>query len=643
MTVVETLYPQEILVTPAGETVVDFGQNHAGFMEFTADFPAGTEVTFECAEILQDGNFYHGNYREAESKFTYISDGRRERVRPHFTYFGYRYLRVTGWPRELEKEDLCSKVLCSDLDRIGYLTTGNEKINRLYQNCLWGLRSNFIDMPTDCPQRNERLGWTGDAQIFAPTASWHMDTQAFYRKFLRDLRSEQMRAGGGVPNYIPSKGDFGGATSVWGDAATLIPETLYQFYGDLSDMETYYPLMRDWVEYMRRVDVQTGDERLFRPGFQFGDWLALDGVTEESFKGSTDDDYIGSVYYFRSAQIAAGMAHRLGKTEDEAEYAKLADEIREAVLDEYFTPSGRLSVDTQAAYLVAMQFGLYRDLNKLKEQFLARLKKDCYQIRCGFVGAPLLCVTLAQNGMANLAYDFLFYEGFPGWLYAVNLGATTIWERWNSVLPDGTMHPAGMNSLNHYSYGSVAEFFYEYMAGIRPLAPGFGKVKIAPVPDIRLGHVRCSYDSVSGRYGSEWEIREDGTLWMKVEVPFGCEAEVVLPDCGGENRTMNAGDRIARNGNMILPAGMYEFSYTPTRDYRFPYGPDTRIAQLAGDERAMEILREELPVAYGMIVGGDRENTACTFAELANMAFLGLDPAQDNAVAEKIYALSFWD
>lgn len=638
----EEIMPVEIIHTPAGETVIDFGQNHAGYMTFEADFPAGTKVTFECAEILQNGNFYHDNYRDAESMFIYISDGRKEVVRPHFTYFGYRYLKVTGWPGALTLDDITAKVVYSDLERTGFIETSNEKINRVYQNCLWSQKSNFIDLPTDCPQRSERLGWTGDAQVFAPTASYNMDTRAFYHKFFRDLRSEQLRMNGGIPNYIPSLGELGGASSVWGDVGTFVPDQVYHTYGTLKVMEDYYPMMKDWVEYMYRVDASKGGSRLFLNGFQFGDWLALDGVTESSFKGSTDDDYIGTVYYYQSAKITAQMAQRLGYSEDAQKYEKLTEEIRQAIFREYFTPSGRLAMDTQASYIIALKFGLYIDREKLIHQFKERLKKDCYQIKCGFVGAPLMCITLCENGMTDLAYHFLFNESFPGWLYQVSLGATTIWERWNSVFPDGSMSPTGMNSLNHYSYGSVVEFFYAYIAGIRAAVPGYKKAIIAPEPDMKFRYFNCAFDSACGKYVSNWNIAQDGTFTMHVEIPFNCEAEVVLPRYNGENISGTEGIAVSKDGKMTLSAGKYEFSYLPANDFRHVYSPATRLSEVANDAEVMGILREELPIAFGMIMSRDKENMNLCFGELGFMFFMGFVPEVVSKVSEKIFALKRW-
>lgn len=618
----ETIAVQDIIYTPAEEIVLDMGQNFAGFVEFKANFPKGTKVVLDFGEILQQGNFYNKNYRDAKSQFVYISDGREEVVRPHFTFFGFRYVRVTGWPGELDKEDFVGKVIYSDLRRTGSLEASDAKINRLYQNTVWGQKSNFIDMPTDCPQRSERLGWTGDAQVFAPTASYHMDTRAFFHKFIKDLRDEQKELDGGMPNFLPNIGHKEKAGSVWGDIATFLPNTLYTYFGNEEEMEYCYPLMKDWVDFIDRGDAARGERKyLFDFMDTFGDWLALDGPTPTSFKGSTNDTFISSVYYYRSVQIVRQMAEVLNKAEDTVHYSELEEKIKKAVLDEFFTPTGRLAIDTQAAYVIALKFKIYLDRERIVEQFKARLKQDMYQIKCGFVGAPLLCTVLAEAGEYELAYDFLLKEGFPSWLYSVNLGATTIWERWNSVMPDGTISDTGMNSLNHYAYGSVMEFVYAYAAGIRPLEAGFGKVAIAPHPDVRIPEIACSYDSVSGRYVCNWKIEKDGTFTVYVEVPFNCEAVVELPGYEKEQ--------------MTLSAGSYDFSYEPKEDLRKPYGRNTTLARIAKDGQAMEILGKYTPALAGIAASGDPEMGANSLEDLTHMGFLPFDPsALETAIHE---------
>ncbi|MDL2302617.1 family 78 glycoside hydrolase catalytic domain, partial [Lachnospiraceae bacterium OttesenSCG-928-D06] len=602
----------------------DMGQNFAGFMEFNAKFPLGTRVELEFGEILQQGNFYKGNYGHANSSFVYVSDGREETVRPHFTFFGFRYVRVTGWPGELRKEDFTGQVLYSDIQRTGYVETGNKRLNRLYENTLWGLKSNFIDIPTDCPQRSERLGWTGDAQVFAKTASYHMDTRAFFHKFIKDLKEEQRILGGGIPNYFPNIGHKKDVSSVWGDIATLLPDVLYHIYGSRDEMESSYPMMKDWVDFITEEGKKKGSNTgLYDFGSHFGDWLALDGAKPTSFKGSTDDDYIASVYYFRSVQIVREMSALLEKTEEEKQYATLEEKIKKAIEKEYFTPSGRLAVDTQAAYVIGIKFGLGNSREKLIEQFKKRLKKDCFQIKCGFVGAPLLCTALAEAGLVELAYDFLLKEGFPGWLYSVDLGATTIWERWNSVLADGTINGTGMNSLNHYAYGSVMEFVYAYASGIRPLKPGFSQAIIEPHPDIRLGSLSCEFHSVNGLYVVKWEIQEDGRLKVYVEIPFNCEALVKLPRY--------------HMPEQWLEAGSYDFSYLPTKDFRKPYHRETTLERLSKDSKVMEILEEEVPLVAHMAASGDIETLSETLEDIGKKTYLPINPEKLEGAVAKIY------
>lgn len=575
----ETFPVKEMIRTPAGETVLDFGQNFAGHVICTQEIPRGTTMTLEFGEILQNGNFYHENYRNAESKFVYISDGIHRRIRPRFTFFGFRYVKVSGI-KNVDVSCFEGRAIYSEMDQTGYIQTGNDKINRLFANTMWGLKSNFLDLPTDCPQRDERLGWTGDAQVFCTTAGFHMDTRAFYHKFLRDLRSDQKRNDGGVAIYLPNA--FRGLTAgIWSDAATFIPKMLYEYYGSKEMLRQHYPLMKDWVDYVYRKDCERGQKNLYDFGFQFGDWLALDGSTEQSMFGRTDNGYVCSMYYWASTRYVADAAEVLGLKEAE-EYTQRAEKIKNAILEEYFTAIGRLSIDTQTGYLVALKFGIFKDKQRMIDGLINRLKKDLNRLKGGFVGSTIMNCVLAENGMTDKAYELLFYEGFPGWLYAVNLDATTIWERWNSVLPDGSISGSGMNSLNHYSYGSVVEFLYRYAAGIIPVKPGFQRAKIAPHPEIRLGYMECSYDSASGRYVSNWRIEEDGSLTFHIEIPFGCEAEVCLPE--QEMR--------------LLAAGNYDFRILTDKEYRVLYTADTSYERLFADERAVEILKKYVPDVY---------------------------------------------
>ncbi len=620
----ETLEVKEVIKTPLGETVLDFGQNFAGIIEFKSTLPKGTKVVFDFGEILQGGNFYNGNYRDAESQFIYISNGVEEVVEPHFTFFGFRYVRISGWVGEINTKEFIGKALYSDIERTGFIETSHTKLNKLYENTLWGLKSNFLDLPTDCPQRSERLGWTGDIQVFAPTACYHTDTRAFMHKFLKDLRDEQVILGGAVPNYVPNINHKKDAGSVWGDVATFLPNTLYNYYGSLEEVKYSYNLMKDWVDYIDELDIKRGylfDETM---GHTFGDWLALDGPTPTSFKGSTDDTFISSVYYYQSTKILKEMSEHLCKLDETKYYAELEENIKKAVLHEYFSPSGRLTIDTQAGIIIALKFGIFINREKLIEQFVTRLKKDMYEIKCGFVGAPLLCTVLGEVGLYELAYDFLLKEDFPSWLHTVNLGATTIWERWNSVSDDGVISDTGMNSLNHYAYGSVMEFVYAYVVGIKPLEAGFSKVSISPKLDIRLSEVKGKYKSVSGEYVVNYSIKNNGEVEVHIEVPFNCEAVVELPEYS--------------DGVFTLTTGKYDYLYMPKKDFRKPYSENTKISRVLTDEKAVGILRKYTPILTH-IVSGSKELSSNNLKEISSKTFLPFNPIELEKAIDEISEL----
>lgn len=639
--VMEQLPVKEIICTPSGETVLDFGQNFAGYLKFYADLPKGTKVVLTHGEVLQNGNFYHDNYRTAKTELVYTSDGTAQWVCPHFTYMGFRYVKAEGWTGQIKKENFVGEVVYSAMERTGYLESGNAKLNQLISNALWGMKSNFLDMPTDCPQRDERLGWTGDAQVFAPTASFFMDTKAFYRKFLWDMRNDQLLRGGAIANYLPNINEEPGGSSVWGDAATFIPMTVYEAYGDKSALNEVYPLMKDWLEWIRRGDEKRpgGPTGLFDFAFSFGDWLAMDGVTEQSLKGGTEDAYVSSVYYYASARKVAQAAKILGKELESREYENLAEKIRTAILHEYFAPSGRLTMDTQTGYIIALYFGIYIDREVLKRDLRKRLKKDAYRIKCGFVGAPLLCETLAQNGMEDLAFHMLLQEEFPSWLHCVSLGATTIWERWNSILDDGSISGTGMNSLNHYAYGSVMNYVKSYIAGLRALEPGYRKVLIAPEYDIRISYMNCCYDSACGQYEVSWRINENGTVTVHMEIPFGCEAVVRLPGICESEILEQSGLNLENRTECTVLSGAYEITYRPVRNYRKRYTWNSMLEDLRKDSKAMQILMEKLPAAYGMAMSDDLENQTLMLDDLKYMPWFGLDPAAVEKAAEELLEL----
>ncbi len=619
----ERLKVKEIIHTPNGETVLDFGQNFAGFVEFHGNMDSGQWLKLEFGEILQDGNFYRENYRTAKAQFLYRSDGIQREVKPHFTYYGFRYVKVEK-PGEIRAEEFTAKVLYSDVQRTGWFTSSNRKLNRLYQNTIWGLKSNFVDIPTDCPQRDERLGWTGDAQVFSHTAGYHVDTKAFYEKFLTDLRKDQIRNDGKVAMYLPNlQPELTG--SVWGDAAAIIPMMLYEYYGDRELLREQYPLMKDWVEYIHSEDCKRGEKNLWDFGFHLGDWLALDGVTPTSMLGATEPHFIASAYYFHSIDLTAKAAGILEKVEESQRYEELAKKVREQILYHYFTPSGKLAIDTQTAYYISLYFGIYRSRKAVIDGLKKRLKKDCYEIKSGFVGAPIMCKVLADAGLVDLAYDVLFNESYPGWMYEVNLGATTVWERWNSVLPDGKISGTGMNSLNHYAYGSIAEFLYRYTAGIQRASPGYRTVIIAPQPTPMLAWADCSYDSAAGKYRVRWEILDNEEIKIMIEIPFNAKAQLILPGYEGNVKELEAGN--------------YEYQYRPQKNYVCRYRDDSRLGQMKADKQVLKIAEEECKGLNDMLRYGDKEILSQSLIDLKRNIFSGLNPEELEKAAGRILSI----
>lgn len=526
-----TLKPKCIIKTLENETLIDFGQNMAGWVTFYNRLPKGQKCTMIGGEILQNECFYHDNMRSAKTQFTYISDGVEKWVRPHFTYFGFRYMKIEGFAEDISLEDFEACVLYSDMEQTGTMTTGHEKVNQLISNILWGQRSNFIDVPTDCPQRDERLGWTGDTQIFCETASFNMDTQEFYRKHMLDVWYEQQKNNGMVPMVVPDL-FMTASSAAWGDVATIVPWKQYLMYGDKQLLKKQYPGMKAWVDYIQWMDNESGSTRLWKSGTHFGDWVSLD-ATDGQDTGGTDVHYIATAYYYHSADLTERAANVLGLEEDAKKYNKLKEEIKTAFQREYFTPSGRLVFDTQTAYVVALYFELCqeKDIPLITEKLVNKLREKNDHLTTGFVGTPYLCPVLSTHGYNDKAYTLLLNEDFPSWLYAVNMGATTIWERWNSVLPDGTMHPDGMNSLNHYAYGSIQEWMYQTMLGIKHYGdmPAWEKIVLCPQPDRRIGSAEAVFDSPMGKIVSKWNYDGD-KIHFYFEVPFDTDAEIRLPD-----------------------------------------------------------------------------------------------------------------
>lgn len=520
----------QIIKTPAGDTVIDFGQNMTGYVEFRIKGTPGVQATISHGETLdRDGNFYNANYRSADAQIKFVCDGEEHIYKSALTFFGFRYIRLENWPDEVKKENFTAIVVHSDIRRTGYFECSDETVNKLFKNIIWGQKSNFLDVPTDCPQRNERLGWTGDAQVFVRTASLNFDVERFFKKWLHDLAADQGRDGC-VPHVIPNIFDDMGGSSAWSDAAVICPWEIYRTYGDKKILEDQFDSMKAWIDWMR----ERSENGKRSGGFQFGDWLGLDSP-EGSYKGSTPEELIATAYYKYSTELFIKAAHALGR--DVAEYENIPAEAAKAFRREYME-NGRVKNATQTACVLALYFDITDDRAATAAQ-LNELVKHAGHLETGFVGTPYLLHALSDNGYAETAYDLLLRREYPSWLYPISKGATTVWEHWDGIKPDGTMWSTDMNSFNHYAYGAVADWMYGAAAGINsdPDRPGFEHIIFRPVTDRRLDFVKASIDTRRGTVASEWR-RENGRIKYIFTVPEGCCASVII---GGEKHEVGAG------------------------------------------------------------------------------------------------------
>lgn len=520
----------QVIKTPAGETVIDFGQNMTGYVEFRIKGTPGAQATISHGETLdRDGNFYNANYRSADAQIKFICDGEEHTYKSALTFFGFRYIRLENWPDEVKKENFTAVVVHSDIRRTGYFECSDETVNKLFKNIIWGQKGNFLDVPTDCPQRDERLGWTGDAQVFVRTASLNFDVERFFKKWLRDLAADQGRDGC-VPHVIPNISDDMGGSSAWSDAAVICPWEIYRTYGDKAVLEEQFDSMKAWIDWMR----ERSENGRRSGGSHFGDWLGLDSP-EGSYKGATPEDLIATAYYKYSTELFIKAAHALGR--DVAEYENIPAEAAAAFRREYME-NGRVKNATQTACVLALYFDITDDRAATAEQ-LNELIERAGHLETGFVGTPYLLHALSDNGYAETAYDLLLRREYPSWLYPISKGATTVWEHWDGIKPDGTMWSTDMNSFNHYAYGAVADWMYGAAAGINsdPDRPGFEHIIFRPVTDRRLDFVKASIDTRRGTVASEWR-RENGRIKYIFTVPEGCCASAII---GGEKHEVGAG------------------------------------------------------------------------------------------------------
>ncbi|WP_327657674.1 family 78 glycoside hydrolase catalytic domain [Streptomyces sp. NBC_00483] len=534
VTCTEELAPATVTKAPDGRHLLDFGQNLVGRLRVTADGPSGTTITLRHAEILQDGELATRPLREAYSIDTLILSGDGPLTwEPRFTLHGFRYAEVTGWPGELTPDMVTARVHHTDMRRTGWFECSDPLVNRLHDNVVWSMRGNFVDLPTDCPQRDERLGWTGDIQVFAPTASYLYDCVGMLDSWLTDVGLEQL-PDGTVPWYVPVIPGGPMWTPIrpgaaWGDVATLTPWVLYQRFGDRELLRRHYPTGKAWVDLMERL---AGPDRLWNSGFQLGDWLDPAAPPDDPAASRTNRYLVATAHFAHSTRQLARTAVELGYEGDAARYTALADEVTAAFRRRYVLPTGRMTSDTPTAYAVALAFDLLAPErrgpagDRLAELVLA----DEGRIATGFVGTPLICDALTDTGHVDVAYRLLTQTACPSWLYPVTMGATTVWERWDSLRPDGTLNPGGMTSFNHYALGAVADWLHRVVGGITGAAPGYRELTFRPRPGGGITWARTRHETPYGTASLDWEVTEAG-MTARITVPEGCTATAELPGC----------------------------------------------------------------------------------------------------------------
>ncbi|PGV53829.1 alpha-L-rhamnosidase [Bacillus sp. AFS037270] len=606
--VTEVLNPIDSFVTPAGDTVLDMGQNMVGRIRFKVNAPKGTRIVLRHAEVLdKDGNIYFGNLKFAKQTVEYITKGDEiETYAPHFTFQGFRYVKIEGYPGQeygLPLENFVGEVIHSDMAKSGEFECSDPLVNRLQQNIVWGQRGNFVDVPTDCPQRSERLGWTADAQVFISTALFNYQGGPFFTKWLRDLKADQL-PNGNVPFVIPNV-EGGVGSAAWGDAATIIPWTMYQTYGDKRLLAEQYDSMKAWVEYIRR---QGKNEYLWNTGFHFGDWLALD-AKENSFVGATPKDFIATVFYAHSTRILRDAAEVLGKADEVKEYSALLNKIIEQFNHEFVSPSGRLVSPTQTAHVIALMFDMVDGKAKERTAFELNelLIQNDYHLNTGFVGTPYICLALSKGGYHETAVKLLMKDDFPSWLYQVKKGATTVWEHWDSIKQDGSFWSDQMNSFNHYAYGSIGNLMYKVIAGLDMDAssPAYKRIKIEPkFASLSFTYAKAAYESLYGKILSSW-LLTDKEVVMEVEIPVNTTAEILLPNARLSevlegNKPLVSGDihsymETLEGVQLTVGSGVYHFRYRNERGLRPSFTEDTRIIDFLDYKEAVAILEKAAP------------------------------------------------
>lgn len=558
---IEEIKPVKLFVTPKGETVFDLGQNMVGWAQLKVFGKKGDRITLKFAEVLDKaGNFYTENLRKAKCTDTYILKGEGEEIfEPHFTFHGFRYVKIEGLNSKPEIDQITGIVIHSDMKPTGNFSCSDTLINQLQHNIQWGQKGNFLDVPTDCPQRDERMGWTGDAQLFSTTAAFNFDVAAFYTKWMGDFTADQFDDGK-VPVVIPNILEGFGGSSVWSDACVIIPWTTYLAYGDQRILEKQYPCMKKWVEY---VIGRAGTKNLWLGDWHYGDWLAYEQG------GKTENDLIASAYYCHSVTLMGKIAAIIGKKEDAIKYSKLSGEIKNAFSRHFVTSDGQLTSPTQTAYALALAFDLLPEdiVPKTAEHFASNVEKFGH-LTTGLAGTPLLCKALSANGREDLAFILLNNKNYPSWLYPVLNGATTIWERWDGIKPNGAFQDSTMNSFNHYVYGAIGEWLYQYVAGINidPDQPGYKRVQLTPHPGGGLQNAKAEINTLYGKVSSAWRFENDDFIY-EVTIPANASATVTLPFAMAHQVKQNGTSlkpgfiQVGNNLQLSLGSGKYGFKY----------------------------------------------------------------------------------
>ena len=573
--VIEEIAPKNLITTPEGDVVIDFGQNLTGWVQFSAQGKAGDTVVLRHAEILDaNGNFYTENLRAAKQMVSYTLKGDQmgETFHPLFSFQGFRYISVDAYPGTVDLNSFTAQVIHSKMEKTGTFSCSNPLLNQLQHNIRWGLKGNFLDIPTDCPQRDERLGWTGDAQIFVSTACFLKNTHPFFTKWLRDLEAEQRDDGAVsnvVPNIIRDQGVIEGVvgspfgSSAWGDAATIIPWTLYRYYGDLGVLRQQYSSMQRWVGF---IQSEATDGLIWENTFSFGDWVALD-AKPGSFLGATPIGLISTSFYALSTQILAKSAKLLDKDADAEKYAKLYDLIRKAFIGKFFGKDNRPISRTQTSCILPLVFGLLDDDQKgpTVDLLCELLDEHDGHLSTGFVGTPYICKALSDNGKLQEAYDLLLKQDYPSWLYQVTQGATTIWEHWDGLKPDGSMWSPAMNSFNHYAYGAIGEWLYTVVAGLNidEEQPAFKHTIIRPRIGGDLSFAQASHLSPYGKISSRWEIQGE-KVSIEVSIPANATATLILDDARNVVSSENV-DVIVVDGTSSCKIGSGDYTFTYER------------------------------------------------------------------------------